>query len=137
MNFFKKKLLVGFCLVSLFFSPVFVSAQGTINGLTYECVAGTGANAVYGNCTFNDLIAAVTNFTNKIMIIVLSLTVIPIAYAGFLLMTSGDNAGNRTKAREMLFSVAKGIFFMLAAWLIVTLIANALLSSSVPRILGA
>ena len=132
MNLFKKKLLVGLCSVFLLFSPIFLSAQGTINGLTYEC---NGARP--GDCTFNDLISATRNFVNKITIIVLSLVVIPIAYAGFLLMTSGDNAGNRTKARDMLFSVAKGIFFMLAAWLIVTLIANALLGSSVRRILGA
>jgi len=137
MNLFNKKLLVGLCSVFLLFLPIFLSAQGNINGLTYECVTGAGDDAVYGDCTFNDLILATRNFVNKITIIVLSLVVIPIAYAGFLLMTSGDNAGNRNKARDMLFSVAKGIFFMLAAWLIVTLIANALLISSVPRILGA
>ncbi len=115
------------------FVPMLAFSQGGPTGpnsLTYECVTGSGASAVYGNCTYQDLINAVRNFTNQLTIYVLAFTVVPIAYAGFLFMTSGGNAGNRSKAKDMLFKVAIGIFFMLSAWLIVSLIANALLAPS-------
>ncbi len=125
-----KKILSFVILLSLFTLPVFVFSQGGASGLTYECFN----NGLYGNCTFADLTAAVQNFVNQIIIIVLMLTVIPIAYAGFLYMTSGDIAGNRSKANEMLRKVAIGIFFMLAAWLIVNLIATALLSNEVRQV---
>jgi hypothetical protein len=116
----------SFLVVTLFLLPFIVSAQGGPTGLVYECYN----NGVYGNCNYQDLINAVRNFTNQLTIYVLAFTVVPIAYAGFLFMTSGDNAGNRTKAKSMLYKVAIGIFFMLSAWLIVSLIANALLNPS-------
>lgn len=121
------KSLFGFILVSIFmFSPFVVLAQGGPTGLVYECYN----NGVYGNCTYQDLLNAVRNVTNQLTVYVLAFTVVPIAYAGYLFMTSGDNAGNRTKAKAMLYKVAIGIFVMLSAWLIVSLIANALLNPS-------
>ena len=42
-------------------------------------------------------------------------------------MTTGSNPGNKAKANKMFMNVAIGIFFMLAAWLIVKLITNALI----------
>ena len=122
-------LLVGF-LFLLF--PLFVFSQGVTNGITYECVSG----GVYGNCDINDLILAIQNLVNKIVPLVLGFTVVIIAYAGFKYMISGDNPGERAAANKMLRSVAIGIFFIIAAWLIVTLIANTLVSGSVPRLLN-
>ncbi|MFA5888992.1 MAG: pilin [Candidatus Paceibacterota bacterium] len=91
-------------------------------GLTYDC--GDGPTA--GNCDFNDLMAAVKNVVNKGTIITLSLSVIVIAWAGFKYMTSGDNPGERKKANEMLLKVVYGIAFIIAAWLIVSLILRGL-----------
>lgn len=113
------------------------SASGKTYGLTYECErTGLNNTIIYGECTFDDLILATKNLINKVIPIVLGLTVITIAYAGFIYMTEGASAGGRSKANNMFKNVAIGIFFILAAWMIVNLIANVLVSPSVPRILN-
>ena len=90
-------------------------------GITYECNAGKP-----GDCTFDDLILAVKRLTDWGALFAIAFSVIVIAWAGFNYMISGDNAGKRTAANKMMFSVVKGLAFILAAWLIVTLITNGL-----------
>lgn len=96
-------------------------------GITYECV-GKDINGkdVIGNCDFQDLLNAVKKVMDYAVGFTLFFSVVVIAYAGFKYMISGDNAGERKKANDMLFSVVKGIAFILAAWLIVSLILRAL-----------
>lgn len=60
--------------------------------------------------------------------IALPFSVIVIAYAGFLYLTSGGNQPQLYRAHGMFTKVALGIVWVLAAWLIVTLITNALLT---------
>ena len=91
-------------------------------GITYEC--GNGVTA--GDCTFSDLVAATIKVTNFGAIFALSFSVVVIAYAGVKFMISGDFPAERTKAKSMLWKVVIGIIVILAAWLIVTLITNAL-----------
>lgn len=107
---------------------------GKGTGITYECVqkgAGPGGTDVYGNCGWDNLIAAIKKFFDVAIPMALTFTVVIIAYAGFLYMTSGSNASQRSQANGMFVKVAIGIFFMLGAWLIVTLITNSLLNDSV------
>lgn len=87
-------------------------------GITYYCLDG--------NCNFEDLLEAVKRVVDFAVGFTLFFSVVVIAYAGFKYMTSGDNASKRTEANKMLLSVAKGIVFILAAWLIVSLILRAL-----------
>lgn len=87
-------------------------------GITYYCLDG--------NCDFQDLLNAVKRVVDFAVGFTLFFSVIVIAYAGFKYMISGDNAGERKKANDMLLSVVKGIVFILAAWLIVSLILRAL-----------
>jgi|SRR3989344_6966104 len=118
---------------TLVVSPVFIygaaspQTQAGNTGLTYEC--GDGPTA--GNCDFADLMAAVKNVVNKGTLIALSLSVIAIVYAGFNYMISGDNPSKRGEANKTLLNVVKGIAFILAAWLIVTLITSALLRTGI------
>ncbi len=112
----------------LFLSPLFVSAQTKGTGIVYVCNQG---QANEGDCTFNDLLAAVRKVINQGTIIALGFSVVVIAYAGYRYMISGSNPGERTKANKMLQSVAIGIFFVLAAWLIVNLITTSLLKEDV------
>ncbi len=121
--------LVGMTvLFTLIFLPVFTysapseATAGDTTGLVYEC----GDDETVGNCDFADLIAAVKNVVNKGTIITLSLSVIVIAWAGFKYMISGDNPGERKKANEMLLKVVYGMVFIIAAWLIVSLILRGL-----------
>lgn len=99
-------------------------------GITYEC--GDGITA--GNCSFDDLVAAVKKALDFGIKFALSFSVVVIAYAGYRYMISGDNPGERKKANEMLWKVALGIVYILAAWLIVTLITNALLTEDVKKL---
>lgn len=104
-------------------------AQVQNTGIVYDCAnesATLGSRP--GECTFQDLINAVKKVVNWATLFALSFSVVVIAVAGARYMMSGDNAGERTKANKMLFSVVKGIVFILAAWLIVTLITNALVN---------
>ncbi len=134
-------LIEAIVILSLFFAPLALSAQqdpGT--GLTYECPPKTVVinNKTYvkeGECTFNDLIAAAKNFMDKIIVFTLSFSVIVIAVAGYNYMISGTNPSARKDANRMLTKVAIGIFFILAAWLIVTLIANTLLTDEIKKVI--
>ena len=115
-------------LISLFCLPVFaVAAQdpATIGntGITYECTNG--------ECTFADLIAASENIVVFMRNIALLFSVVVIAYAGFLYLTSGGQQAARSKANGMLLNGVIGIVIILCSWLIVHLIVSALVSPSV------
>lgn len=103
-------------------------------GLTYECVDEKG---IVGNCDFDDFIGAIKKVVNYAVTLVLFLSVIAIVIAGFKFMISGDKPAERDAAKEILRKVAMGLFFILAAWLIVTLIMNALVDSEkIPSLLS-
>jgi preprotein translocase subunit YajC len=111
-------------------SPATSSTGSEGTGITYEC--GEGLTA--GECTFDDLIKAVKRVVDFMVVITLSLSVVVIAYAGFRYMMYSDNAGKRAETTKMFYSVAKGIVVILAAWLIVTLITNTLLTEEVKNV---
>lgn len=141
LNNMKKNIhkFISALFLSVFLFPVLVFSAGSGNntGLTYECAGTVNNVTVFGNCTFDDLIMATMNLVNKIIPIALGFSVVVIAYAGFQYMASGTNSGARTKANRALQYVAIGIFFMLAAWLIANMIANALIdpNAGVPKII--
>ncbi len=128
-----KKTLASLGLL-LILSPVFALAQsgstntntgttntsGTDTGIAYEC-------SPPGECTFNDLLEAIKRVTKWGSLFALGFSVIVIAWAGFNYMISGSNPGKRSEANSMLQKVVIGIAFILLAWLIVTLITNALI----------
>ncbi len=116
----------------LFFIPIFTYSAPTLDttakktGITYECQKTVNGQVLPGECDFNDVIAATQRVVKFGVTFALGFSVIVIAYAGFNYMISGDNPGKRKDANSMLFKVAIGIIFILIAWLIVTLILNAL-----------
>lgn len=77
--------------------------------------------------SFEQLLIAVKSVINFAVKFVLMFTVVIIAWAGWLYMSSGGNSGKRQEANKMFVNVGWGIFYIMAAWLIVTLITNALL----------
>ncbi len=110
-----------------------LQANAGKTGITYECVDDKGRA---GECDFNDLVNATVKLVNWAIEISIALSVIVIAYAGYLYMTSGGSSSQLSKANGMLFKVAQGIALMMAAWLIVHLIAGALISNqNVPDII--
>ena len=120
-NFFVSLFLIAFIII-----PVLTGAQ-TGTGLVYECTGGLPpGQSRPGECTFQDLVTAVNRVINQVTAMAVAFSVVVIAFAGFRYMKSGDNPSERTKANEMMRKVVLGIFFMLAAWLIVNLITTAL-----------
>lgn len=116
----------------VFFAPTFIYAQnrntGTApanTGITYDC-ANENSGAKPGECTFADLVKATQKFINYASLFAIAFSVVVIAYVGGEYMIYSDNPGKRATASKRLFSVLKGTVFILAAWLIVTLITKAL-----------
>ncbi len=105
------------------------NAGGSFYGITYECapktVNGTGTT-IYGECDFDDLVAAVLYLVNWATGFAIAFCVVVIAYAGAELMISGDNSSARSKAKGRLYKVLVGLVIILIAWLIVRLITSAL-----------
>ena len=101
---------------------------GSSTGITYVC-----QHTYPGDCTFSDLVYAVQKVMKWAVGFALMISVIVIIMAGFKYLMSGGSASERTKANEMLIKVVKGIVFILAAWLIVTLITNTILSKTVQQ----
>lgn len=131
-KFFSTILLFIFTFL-LFSFPVFAFAQEESSttkgkgGLIYEC-AGIGGRP--GECTWQDLIAAIQKAVDWGAVLAISLSVVVIAYAGFIYMTSGGSPSERTKANKMFQKVGIGIFAIMCAWLIVNLITSSLLKDS-------
>jgi hypothetical protein len=140
---------IKFLLALLFLVPAFAFAQpntqtpgvivnspsptptgGTMSGIAYECNRGFP-----GDCTFDDLIIATQRILKWFTEFALGFSIVIFAYGGFLYMQSGDNPGKRKEANTMLKRVGIGIFFIIAAWTIVTFITNALLKPGIDTLL--
>ena len=126
-------------LFALVFLPVFAHAVASADttakktGITYECGDNSpdGKVATSGNCDFADLVAATRKAVNFGVTFALMFSVVVIAVAGGQYMFYSDNPAKRKEVNAMLWKVVIGIVFILAAWLIVTLITRALLGNSV------
>ena len=79
------------------------------------------------DCDFAKLMQLVQNIISALIIISTFLATAAFAYAGFLLLTSGGNESNKTKAKEMLGKVIKGYLWILVAWVLVYTITTVLL----------
>lgn len=70
-------------------------------------------------CGWEQLIEMGQNIINAAVYLVAILSVISIAYAGYLYVTSGGSDSQIKKAHEVFGKVIWGIFLTLGAWLIV------------------
>jgi len=118
-----KKTLI-FLLAFLFLiSPIFVFAQPSL----IICNEESGSSFT-NECGWDDLVQLAQNFIDFLIYLAIPLAALSFSYAGFLIMTAGGNQGQRDKGKDVFVKVAKGLIFMLVAWLIVDLILTALLS---------
>jgi len=116
----KTKKFLPIIFLLLIIVPVFASAQGSF----VPCDK---------NCGYNDLLKLVNNIIDWIIMISTPVAAGVFAWAGILYMTTGI-ADQKSAAKAMLWKVFWGFVFILAAWIIVTTITNALLS---PEFKGA
>lgn len=84
-------------------------------------------------CGYSDLLGLINRIINWIIMIAVPVAAGVIAWAGLKIMMSGDNPGKRAEGISMIKQVLVGLVFILAAWLIVSTIVNALLSKEFPR----
>lgn len=107
----------------LFASPVL--AYGLVSIVPDSCYAKPSQGAdgrVSVTCGWNELIQMGQNIITDAIYFAAMLAIVSIVYAGYLYMTSGGDAGARKTANKVLWNVVMGIFFTLAAWLLVTTI---------------
>jgi hypothetical protein len=130
----KKNIGRGFLTASFFlfvFLPINTTfAQeitGHMSGITFVCTNGTTDVPCEG---FNLLIQAIQGIAKFAVGIALAFSVVVIAYAGARYIIYSDSEGERKKATEMFEKVAIGIFWILAAWLVINLIMTALTSGT-------
>lgn len=125
-----KGILLSTILVAiLFLSGQFVHAQQNI-----EDIAGTDPSAERGivpcdgtDCGFDDLIRMSSNLINWLIYISIPIAAVVFMYAGVLYVTAAGNPSRVSQAHELFKNVAFGLVIVLAAWLIVYTITNALL----------
>ena len=79
-------------------------------------------------CNFNALMALVNKVINFILYsLVIPIAAIMFAYAGFLMVTAGEEiASARTKAKSIFTNVALGLILVAASWLIIKMILSIL-----------
>ncbi len=105
-------------MVTLVVPTFFVRAE-TATGTEIIPCGGPGEDM----CTFEHVLQLIENIINfSLNYLFFPLFVIAIVYAGYLLMTSGDNPGKRKQAKEIFINILIGLVVVLAAWLIVKLI---------------
>ncbi len=113
----KKILLFIFLVLLIQVMPVVVSGD-----IGIPCAKGTA-----DMCGFNDIFVLINNIIKFFLqVILLPFIIIIVAYAGGLFLTSGGNQETRKKAKSIFLNLLKGVFLILAAWLIVYTVFRAL-----------
>ncbi|MEK7662371.1 MAG: hypothetical protein AAB355_02680 [Patescibacteria group bacterium] len=103
------------------FLPLFALAAGLV-----PCGGVDTNGAPEPACNFDQLVIMAQRIIRFLILIGGSLGAVAFAYAGWLYLTSGGNPGKVTSAKDIFIKVVLGFIFMLAAWLIVSLIVNTL-----------
>ncbi len=115
--------------LSLFIIP-FGLLEAATSGIvpcnpTFNASDSTGVAALTDNCGWEQLIALGQNILNYAIVLMALLSVVGIAYAGFLYMSSGGDSGKIKKAHGIFTKIIWGMVFVLGAYLIVkTLLAG-------------
>ncbi|TSC67501.1 MAG: Uncharacterized protein CEO19_183 [Parcubacteria group bacterium Gr01-1014_73] len=77
-------------------------------------------------CDFNALVVLANNIISLGIYLAILVAVAMFAFAGWLYLTSAGDTGKMKEAHTIFTNVAFGFIFVLAAWLIITLVLGAL-----------
>lgn len=75
-------------------------------------------------CDFNDAVDTVARVVNWFISIAASIGAATLAYAGIQILMSPGNASKITEARTMITKTLFGLFWLLAAWVVVYTLVN-------------
>lgn len=119
-------------LLFVLLSPVILFATETTppNPLPGGIIDPSKCTNANGGCGFNDMITLVQNIITFILYIAIPIAVGMFTYAGVLYLTAGGSPGQIGKAHTIFLNVLIGFIIVLAAWLIINTIVNALLDKS-------
>ncbi|MFT5360119.1 MAG: hypothetical protein ACI88L_000601 [Candidatus Paceibacteria bacterium] len=118
----KKTILIPLIAMQMFFIPAVVFAATIIPDCNNVVIQAGLPNAgqFVTACNFGHFLELLSNV---IRFIALNLTApaiaVAIAYAGFLIMTSGGDTGKRKEAKEIFVKVGLGLMFIIGAWVLV------------------
>jgi hypothetical protein len=119
------QIFTALAILGAIISPAFVDAAGLVSFVPDECYAPATQGAdgrVSVKCGWDQLMQLGQNILQNAIYLAAMAAVISFVYAGYLYMTSGDDAGARKTANKIFGNVIKGIFFTMAAWLLVATI---------------
>ncbi len=113
----------------VFVLPIFLNAadsKGFTEFVPDKCYEAAALDEKTGqvkvSCGWEQLMEMGQNVIRNAIYLAAMAAVVSLVYVGYLLMTSGDNEGNRKKAKEIMGKVIAGIFYTMAAWLLVATI---------------
>lgn len=122
-NLIQKTKSVGYVVLGfILLNPKIVGAQILVPIVPGSCMGGSDASEGPVNnqgCGWNELVQMGQNIIQDAVVLVALLSVVSIAYAGFLYATANGNDGQIKKAHQVFEKVVWGIFLTLGAWLIV------------------
>jgi len=101
------------------------AASGLTSFVPDECYGKPTQNAegqISVQCGWKQLMEMGQNIIRNAIYLAAMAAVVTLIYVGYLFMTSGENEGNRKEAKKIMGNVIAGIFYTMAAWLIVATI---------------
>jgi hypothetical protein len=132
MNFINKNkkisaFIISAFLVSLFLIPLSSHAQDAAGyGPPAPPDSLVTCDGVNVKCNIDTLIGMINNIIDWIISIAGVIFTISCIYGGFLYITSGENPGNKAKAKSIMYSTLIGFVIILVSWLIVYTILDTL-----------
>ncbi|MEK7116860.1 MAG: hypothetical protein AAB837_01705 [Patescibacteria group bacterium] len=122
------KKFLPFLILFILIMPVLIFAQGPFVPCGGNIIDANGnITGKQPECGYQDLLKLVNNIINWIIMISVPVAAGVFAWAGFIYMTTGIS-DQKSYAKDMMWKVAKGLVFILAAWIIVNTITNTLLT---------
>jgi heme/copper-type cytochrome/quinol oxidase subunit 2 len=91
------------------------------------CGYDADPNVAAKSCDFKKLIDLMNNVINILVIITAPLATIAFVWIGIMLLTAQDNPNKRTEAKAIAKKVIIGFVIVLSAWLVIHVIAAAVI----------
>jgi hypothetical protein len=120
--------IVSLFLLFVFIMPVLSHAQSSDFNGPVQPLKGivTCDGSAEHPCNFDSLVSMINGIIKWIIGIAGVIFTISCIYGGFLYMTSGENPGNKAKAKSILYDTLIGFIIILVSWLIVYTILHTL-----------
>lgn len=113
----------------ILFGPSTVLAWNPTQSIVPNCahsVAYDPSSTISPGCHFNDLIILINNLLDVFIWLSIPIATILFAWIGFDFIVDGDKSSALSEAKRKLMSLIKGLFWILAPWLVIKVIISGL-----------